>query len=251
MFNGIKKSKLAKLIYGLMLVSITLSFSGGILESARSAANRKPVKSTNQALTKAANTLVKQRTKGQRQEYSKANPAMPIFSAEKKYNMDQSGWATNVQDKSKTQTVNSVATNATWKQTTSKVQTASQKSSWSIPKTTVDLNLLARVIYAESRGEPFKGQVAVGAVLLNRLEDSRFPKNLSQIIFKQGEFCTVRDGQIWKTPNQQAVQAARLAVAGWDPTGGALYFYNPAKTTSRWIWSRPIVNKIGNHIFAI
>lgn len=119
------------------------------------------------------------------------------------------------------------------------------------PNSHVDLYLLARVIYAESRGEPLQGQVGVGAVLLNRLKDSRFPKSLSQIVFKQGEFCTVRDGQIWKTPSQEAIKAARLAVAGWDPTGGALYFYNPAKTTSRWIWSRPIVNKIGNHIFAI
>ncbi len=113
-----------------------------------------------------------------------------------------------------------------------------------------DLQLLARVIYAESRGEPFEGQVAVGAVLLNRLNDSRFPRTLSQIIFKQGEFCTVRDGQIWNTPNQEAIKAAKLAVAGWDPTGGAVYFYNPAKTTSRWIWSRVVTNKIGNHIFA-
>ncbi len=113
-----------------------------------------------------------------------------------------------------------------------------------------DLQLLARVIYAESRGEPFEGQVAVGAVLLNRLNDSRFPRTLTQIIFKQGEFCTVRDGQIWNTPNPEAIKAAKLAVAGWDPTGGAVYFYNPAKTTSRWIWSRVVTNKIGNHIFA-
>lgn len=111
--------------------------------------------------------------------------------------------------------------------------------------------LLARIIYAEARGETLEGQVAVGAVLLNRLKDSRFPNTLEQIIFKKGEFCTVRDGQIWKTPNQQALRAAELAISGWDPTNGALYFYNPAKTTSRWIWSRPIVNKIGNHTFAI
>lgn len=114
-----------------------------------------------------------------------------------------------------------------------------------------DIYLLARVINAEARGEPFEGQVAVGAVLLNRLHDSRFPKTLAEIIFKQGEFCTVRDGQVWMSPSQQAIKAARLASAGWDPTGGAVYFYNPAKTTSRWIWSRPVVQRIGNHIFAV
>lgn len=114
-----------------------------------------------------------------------------------------------------------------------------------------DIYLLARVIHAEARGEPFEGQVAVGAVLLNRLQDKRFPKTLSQIIFKRGEFCTVRDGQIWMQPSSRAIRAARLAVSGWDPTGGAVYFYNPAKTSSRWIWSRPVVNKIGNHFFAV
>lgn len=119
------------------------------------------------------------------------------------------------------------------------------------PKNEPNIYLLARVIHAEARGEPLEGQVAVGAVLLNRLQDRRFPKTLWQIVFKHGEFCTVRDGQIWMTPSSKAIQAARLAVSGWDPTGGAVYFYNPAKTTSRWIWSRPVVNKIGNHFFAV
>ncbi len=118
-------------------------------------------------------------------------------------------------------------------------------------QTGIDTYLLARVIHAEARGEPLEGQVAVGAVLLNRLHDARFPKTLSQIIFKRGEFCTVRDGQIWMTPNQQAIKAAQLAVSGWDPTNGAVYFYNPGKTTSRWIWSRPVVQKIGRHYFAV
>ncbi|HHZ19504.1 MAG TPA: hypothetical protein GX391_03190 [Firmicutes bacterium] len=114
----------------------------------------------------------------------------------------------------------------------------------------VDLNLLARVIYAEARGEPFAGKVAVGAVLLNRLRNPNFPKSLEQIVFKKGEFCTVRDGQIWLTPDREAKRAAELAVKGWDPTNGALYFYNPTKTTSRWIWQRPVYNRIGNHVFA-
>jgi len=113
-----------------------------------------------------------------------------------------------------------------------------------------NLNLLARVIYAEARGEPLEGQVAVGAVLLNRLKSPRFPNNLWGIIFKKGEFCTVRDGQIWMDPNAQAYRAARLALSGWDPTHGALYFYNPAKTTSKWIWSRPVTRQIGSHVFA-
>ncbi len=114
----------------------------------------------------------------------------------------------------------------------------------------VNLYLLARVIHAEARGEPFTGKVAVGAVLLNRISHQRFPNSLESIIFKPGEFCTVRDGQIWLTPDAEAIRAARLAVAGWDPSGGALYFYNPAQTTSKWIWSRPVVNKIGRHVFA-
>lgn len=110
--------------------------------------------------------------------------------------------------------------------------------------------LLARVIYAEARGEPFEGQVAVGAVLVNRLRSSRFPNNLWGIIFGKGEFCTVRDGQVWLTPSNEAYRAARLALSGWDPSKGALFFYNPAKTTSNWIWSRPVTAKIGNHVFA-
>lgn len=115
----------------------------------------------------------------------------------------------------------------------------------------VDVYLLARVIHAEARGESLEGQVAIGAVLLNRLKDPRFPKSLSQIVFKPGEFCTVRDGQVWLTPNDESIHAAKLAVAGWDPSGGALYFYNPAKTTSSWIWSRSVTNRIGHHIFAL
>lgn len=114
----------------------------------------------------------------------------------------------------------------------------------------IDLDLLARVIYAEARGEPFEGQVAVGAVLINRLRNPRFPNDLWSIVFKKGEFCTVRDGQIWLRPNATAYRAARLAKAGWDPTNGALYFYNPSKTTSKWIWSRTVTARIGRHVFA-
>lgn len=113
-----------------------------------------------------------------------------------------------------------------------------------------DLNLLAHLIYAEARGEPFTGQVAVGAVIINRMHNPQFPATIKEIIYKKGEFCTVRDGQIYLTPDAQAYRAASLAIQGWDPTNGALYFYNPARTTSRWIWTRTVTTKIGNHVFA-
>ena len=114
----------------------------------------------------------------------------------------------------------------------------------------IDINLLARVIYAEARGEPFEGQVAVGAVLVNRVLSPKFPDDLWSVVFKRGEFCTVRDGQVWLEPNATAYRAAKLAKDGWDPTNGALYFYNPSKTTSKWIWSRPVTTQIGSHLFA-
>ena len=115
----------------------------------------------------------------------------------------------------------------------------------------IDLNLLARVIYAEARGEPLEGQVAVGAVLINRVRSPKFPNDLWSVVFKKGEFCTVRDGQIWLEPDATAYRAARMAKAGWDPTNGALYFYNPSKTTSAWIWSRTVTTRIGRHVFAV
>lgn len=115
----------------------------------------------------------------------------------------------------------------------------------------IDLNLLARVIYAEARGEPFEGQVAVGAVLVNRVRNPKFPNDLWSVVFKKGEFCTVRDGQVWLEPDATAYRAARMAKAGWDPTNGALYFYNPSKTTSAWIWSRTVTTRIGRHVFAV
>ncbi len=113
-----------------------------------------------------------------------------------------------------------------------------------------DVWLMARVIHAEGRGEPLEGQVAIGAVLLNRVRDGRFPNSLAEVIYQSGAFCTVRDGQISLPPNDTAVKAARMAARGWDPSGGALYFYNPARTTSHWIYSRPVINRIGQHVFA-
>lgn len=114
-----------------------------------------------------------------------------------------------------------------------------------------DVYLLAKLIYAESRGEPFEGQVAVGAVVLNRLKDPRFPKSIKDIIYEPYAFTSVVDGQINLTPDATAIKAAELAFKGWDPSGGALYYFNPEKSTSKWIWTRKIIKKIGNHLFAI
>ena len=112
-----------------------------------------------------------------------------------------------------------------------------------------DVYLLAQCIYSESRGEPYKGQVAVGAVVLNRVKSSAFPNSISGVIYQKGAFSAVDDGQINLTPNDTALKAAKDAMNGWDPTGGCLYYYNPAKTTNRWIRSRPIVVRIGSHVF--
>ena len=112
-----------------------------------------------------------------------------------------------------------------------------------------DVYLLAQCIYSESRGEPYKGQVAVGAVVLNRVKSSAFPNSISGVIYQKGAFSAVDDGQINLTPNDSALKAAKDAMNGWDPTGGCLYYYNPAKTSHRWIRSRPIVVRIGNHVF--
>ncbi|ADQ41083.1 spore cortex-lytic enzyme [Caldicellulosiruptor acetigenus I77R1B] len=113
-----------------------------------------------------------------------------------------------------------------------------------------DLNLLAHLISAEARGEPYVGQVAVGAVVLNRVRHPSFPNSIAGVIYQPGAFESVANGQINLPPTVSAINAARDALNGWDPTGGALYFFNPAKTTNKWIWSRPIVAVIGNHVFA-
>ncbi|MCH5165898.1 MAG: spore cortex-lytic enzyme [Clostridiales bacterium] len=114
-----------------------------------------------------------------------------------------------------------------------------------------DLNLLARCVYGESRGEPYNGQVAVAAVVLNRVRSSKFPNSISGVIYQKGAFTAVSDGQINLTPNQSAYNAARDALNGWDPTGGCLYYYNPATATSSWIWSLTVHIKIGKHNFAL
>lgn len=112
-----------------------------------------------------------------------------------------------------------------------------------------DVYLLARCVYGEARGESYKGQVAVAAVVLNRVRSSSFPNTISGVIYQPGAFSVVSDGQINLTPNDTALKAARDAMNGWDPTGGCLYYYNPAKTSNKWILSRPIMMRIGNHVF--
>lgn len=114
-----------------------------------------------------------------------------------------------------------------------------------------DIQLLARLIYGEARGESYVGQVAVGAVVLNRIKSSSFPNTMSGVIYQKYAFTAVDDGQINLSPNQTARKAAIDALNGWDPSYGALYYYNPATATSQWIFSRKTTVTIGNHVFAI
>ncbi|NIK76705.1 N-acetylmuramoyl-L-alanine amidase [Paenibacillus castaneae] len=114
-----------------------------------------------------------------------------------------------------------------------------------------ELNLLARIIYAEARGESFKGQVAVGAVVMNRVAADGFPDTVRGVIEQPRAFTAVDDGQYQLKPDQSAYQAAIEAVRGNDPTNGAIYYFNPDTATSKWIWSRKQVGKIGHHIFAV
>lgn len=114
-----------------------------------------------------------------------------------------------------------------------------------------EVYLLAKTIYAEGRGEPYVGQVAIGAVIMNRIRSASFPNTVSGVVYQKGAFTAVDDGQINLTPNETAMKAARDAINGWDPTGGALYYYNPAVATSAWIFDRQTVTVIGKHVFAI
>ncbi len=117
--------------------------------------------------------------------------------------------------------------------------------------TSSDLYLLAKCIYAEARGESYTGQVAVGAVILNRVASSGFPNTIPGVIYQKGAFTAVSDGQINLSPDQTALNAAQDAMNGWDPTYGCLYYYNPAVATSSWIFGRETVTTIGKHVFAI
>lgn len=114
-----------------------------------------------------------------------------------------------------------------------------------------DLQLMARAINGEARGEPYEGQVAVGAVILNRVKSSQFPNTIAGVIYQSGAFTAVADGQINEPidENSTVYKAAQDAMNGWDPTGGCIYYFNPATATNKWIWSRPLVKTIGKHRF--
>lgn len=118
-------------------------------------------------------------------------------------------------------------------------------------QTSSDLYLLAKCVHAEARGESYTGQVAVAAVILNRVKSPDFPNTISGVIYQPWAFTAVNDGQINLEPNQSAYNAARDAMNGWDPTYGSLYYYNPATATSRWIYSRQTTVTIGKHVFAL
>ncbi|MGM0845984.1 MAG: spore cortex-lytic enzyme [Bacillota bacterium] len=112
-----------------------------------------------------------------------------------------------------------------------------------------DIQLMANAVYGEARGEPYEGQVAVAAVILNRVESPTFPNTVSGVIFEPRAFTAVADGQIWLTPNEKAKEAVMDAIQGWDPSENAQYYFNPVTATSKWIWTRPQIKKIGKHIF--
>jgi Cell wall hydrolyses involved in spore germination len=114
-----------------------------------------------------------------------------------------------------------------------------------------ELDLLARIIYAEARGEDLEGQVAVGAVVLNRLKSPQFPNTIKEVIYQRRAFTAVDDKQIHLQPNEKAYQAAKEAVRGKDPTGGAIFYYNPKTAKDNWIKSRPVIKQIGNHNFSV
>ena len=128
-----------------------------------------------------------------------------------------------------------------------------QTNTVSLAKTsnTSDIQLMARAINGEARGEPYEGQVAVGAVILNRVKDSRFPNTISGVIYQSGAFTAVNDGQINAAISEGSTvyKAAQDAMNGWDPTGGCVYYFNPSTATNKWIWSRPLVKTIGKHRF--
>ena len=127
--------------------------------------------------------------------------------------------------------------------------TSSSSSSSQSSSNSSNVNLLARLIYGEARGESYVGQVAVGAVIMNRVKSSSFPNTIAGVIYQSGAFDAVSDGQINMTPDSTAKKAAQDAINGWDPSYGAIYYFNPATATNKWIWSRPVTVTIGKHRF--
>lgn len=129
------------------------------------------------------------------------------------------------------------------------IYNSSSGSSGTSSSNSTNLNLLSRLVYGEARGEPYSGQVAVAAVVLNRVSSSSFPNTLSGVIYQSGAFDAVSDGQINMTPDSTAKKAAQDAINGWDPSYGAIYYFNPSTATNKWIWSRPVTVVIGKHRF--
>ena len=127
--------------------------------------------------------------------------------------------------------------------------TSSSSSSGSSTNNSSNVNLLARAIYGEARGEPYTGQVAVGAVIMNRVKSSKFPNTIAGVIYQSGAFDAVSDGQINLNPDSTSKKAAQDALNGWDPSYGAIYYFNPSTATNKWIWSRPMTVTIGKHRF--
>ena len=126
-----------------------------------------------------------------------------------------------------------------------------QNVSYAASSNTSDIQLMARAINGEARGDPYEGQVAVGAVILNRVKSSQFPNTIAGVIYQSGAFTAVADGQINQPISEGSTvyKAAQDAKNGWDPTGGCIYYFNPATATNKWIWSRPLVKTIGKHRF--
>ncbi len=129
------------------------------------------------------------------------------------------------------------------------ITSSSNSSSSSSNNNSSDVTLLAKLIYGEARGESYTGQVAVGAVVLNRVKHSSFPNTIAGVIYQSGAFDAVSDGQINLTPDSTAKKAAQDAINGWDPSYGAIYYFNPSTATNKWIWSRPMTVTIGKHRF--
>lgn len=127
--------------------------------------------------------------------------------------------------------------------------TSSNNSGTTSSTNNTDLNLLSKLVYAEARGEPYNGMVAVAATVLNRVSNPKFPNSIAGVIYQSGAYTCVSDGQINLEANSQAKKAAQDAINGWDPTSGCIYYFNPNTATSSWIWSRPQVITIGKHIF--
>ena len=125
----------------------------------------------------------------------------------------------------------------------------SSSNSSQVSSNSNNVNLLAHLIYGEARGESYIGQVAVGAVIMNRVKSSSFPNTISGVIYQKGAFDAVSDGQINMNPDSTAKKAAQDAINGWDPSYGAIYYFNPATATNKWIWSRPVTVTIGKHRF--